>query len=56
MKINPWIQPGSPGSSKLNSSSENQEQSSSGLDETNAPPSNKDRIPDKEFDILFKGM
>ena len=47
---------GSPGSAKLNSSSENQEQSSSSSDETNAPPCNKDRIPDKEFDILFKGM
>ena len=46
----------SPGSAKLNSSSENQEQSGSGSDETNAPPSNEDLIPDKEFDILFKGM
>ena len=46
----------SPGSAKLNSSAENQEQSGSGSDETNAPPSNEDLIPDKEFDILFKGM
>ena len=47
---------GSPGSAKLNSSSENQEQSGSGSDETNGPPSNANLIPDKEFDILFKSM
>ena len=48
--------PASPGASKLNSSSDNQEQNGSGSDDTNAPPSNEQRIPDKDFDILFKGM
>ena len=46
----------SPGSAKLNSSSENQDQNGSGSDETNAPPSNVDLIPDKEFHLLYKGM
>ena len=43
-------------SAKLNASAENQDDSGSTSDETNAPPSNEDLIPDKEFDILYKGM